>query len=127
MSRRPPCRIPSIQRTQGGVADIRHAPPDEPVKKAAATSRPSAPRMESLQALRFVAQMQIVAFHFYGNTDSPALNNFNGWGSTGLTFFFVLSGKGHAGSSPSQGRHAGESLAGVFGTIGARVRAGTTR
>ena len=50
------------------------------------------PRLEALQALRYLAEIQIVGFHFYSTTTSPAVNNFNRWGNTGLTVFFVLSG-----------------------------------
>lgn len=50
-------------------------------------------RLEALPSLRFFAELHIVGFHFYSNTKNEVLNNFNAWGASPLSFFFLLSGK----------------------------------
>jgi hypothetical protein len=51
------------------------------------------PQLDCLDAVRFLAQVQMVACHEYLHTESGALNNLNQWNVSALDCFFVLAGK----------------------------------
>jgi peptidoglycan/LPS O-acetylase OafA/YrhL len=57
-----------------------------------ASPKPHRARLEALPSLRFLAELQIIGFHYFTSTDDAWLNNFNSWGCCALTFFFLLSG-----------------------------------
>jgi peptidoglycan/LPS O-acetylase OafA/YrhL len=61
------------------------------------------PRLDALQFLRYLAELRIIAYHFYKSTPWAVLDNFNAWGNSGLTFFFLLSGES-AGATASAAR-----------------------
>ena len=49
-------------------------------------------RLDSLTGLRFFAAWLVVVHHFTNFADLPFLSRYTGFGATGVTFFFVLSG-----------------------------------
>lgn len=50
------------------------------------------PRLDSLTGLRFFAAWLVLQHHFTNFAIIPGLDRFTGFGATGVTFFFVLSG-----------------------------------
>lgn len=50
------------------------------------------PRLDSLTGLRFFAAWLVVQHHFTNFALIPGLDRYTGFGTTGVTFFFVLSG-----------------------------------
>jgi peptidoglycan/LPS O-acetylase OafA/YrhL len=50
------------------------------------------PRLDSLTGLRFFAAWLVVQHHFTNFAQIPVLQRYTGFGATGVTFFFVLSG-----------------------------------
>lgn len=50
------------------------------------------PRLDSLTGLRFFAAWLVLQHHFTNFALIPGLDRFTGFGTTGVTFFFVLSG-----------------------------------
>jgi len=54
--------------------------------------RPSLARLDSLTGLRFFAAWMVVIHHFANFAALPVLWRYQGFGATGVSFFFVLSG-----------------------------------
>ena len=50
------------------------------------------PRLDSLTGLRFFAAYFVLQHHFTNFAELPILSRYNGFGATGVSFFFVLSG-----------------------------------
>jgi len=59
-----------------------------PLSQSTAAGKPGTPRLEALDAPRWIASIQIVAYHFYQDRYDHRL----GWGSNWTQFFFILSG-----------------------------------
>jgi peptidoglycan/LPS O-acetylase OafA/YrhL len=57
-----------------------------------ADARATAPRLDSLTGLRFFAAWLVLQHHFTNFGTIPGLARFTGFGTTGVSFFFVLSG-----------------------------------
>lgn len=73
--------------TSTPVADTAAAGP-----AAAAPSRPSLPRLDSLTGLRFAAAFAVLLHHSPNLVTIPAIRPYTQWGQLGVSFFFVLSG-----------------------------------
>ena len=58
----------------------------------APAGRNNLPRLDSLTGLRFFAAWLVLQHHFTNFGMIPGLARFTGFGTTGVTFFFVLSG-----------------------------------
>ena len=63
-----------------------------PPQAAFATGRDLFPRLDSLTGLRFFAAFFVLQHHFTNFGQIPGLDRYTGFGTTGVTFFFVLSG-----------------------------------
>lgn len=63
-----------------------------PPHPAFATGRDLLPRLDSLTGLRFFAAFFVLQHHFTNFGLIPGLDRYTGFGTTGVTFFFVLSG-----------------------------------
>ena len=59
---------------------------------AARLERPNLPRLDSLTGLRFFAAYMVLMHHFTNFAQLPLIWHWYGFGTTGVTFFFVLSG-----------------------------------
>ena len=57
-----------------------------------AERRPNLPRLDSLTGLRFFAAYMVVIHHFTNFAQLPLVWHWAGFGTTGVSFFFVLSG-----------------------------------
>lgn len=56
------------------------------------TASATLPRLDSLTGLRFFAAFLVVQHHFTNFAQIPGLREYTGFGATGVSFFFVLSG-----------------------------------
>ena len=63
-----------------------------PAPSPIATGRDFRPRLDSLTGLRFFAAFFVLQHHFTNFGLIPGLDRYTGFGTTGVTFFFVLSG-----------------------------------
>ena len=59
---------------------------------AARLARPYLPRLDSLTGLRFFAAYMVLMHHFTNFAQLPVIWHWAGFGTTGVSFFFVLSG-----------------------------------
>ena len=60
--------------------------------RPAPLERPNLPRLDSLTGLRFFAAYMVVLHHFTNFAQPPLIWRWYGFGTTGVSFFFVLSG-----------------------------------